>query len=225
MTDYELYHASTRKHKYIKKIGKRYFYTQEEIKAYLEGKKPKDLTIEKDDYNGEKGYHLDFNKEQGKFQYKDSKGKVHTDTYTMSDKIGVSYDKKNKNLKLYNTTNKKFYKNDEKLIRKSKGRVTTEYAEDGVRRQIDLSKDKHNIKKENERWKKFQENRGADSDTPAEYRKKQRKKAAKAAKKTASKNLKSLKKQAARGKKKLDKIYTKATTPNVTVTYDEAKIK
>lgn len=224
MNDYELYHASTRKHKYIKKIGNRYFYTQQEIAAYLQGKKPKDLTVEKDDYGDEKGYHLDFNKEQGKYQYKDSKGKVHTNTYTMSDKIGVSYDKKNKNLKLYNTTNKKFYKNDEKLIRKSKGRVATEYAEDGVRRQIDLSKDKHNMKKENERWKKAQEF-GAEADSPEEYRKKRRKKAVKAAKKTASKNLKSLKKQAARGKKKLDKIYTKATTPSVTVTYDEAKIK
>lgn len=39
MGDYELYHAATRKHKYIKKIGKRYFYTQQEIAAYLNEKK------------------------------------------------------------------------------------------------------------------------------------------------------------------------------------------
>lgn len=39
MTEYELYHASTRKHKYIKKIGNRYFYSQQEIQAYLQGKK------------------------------------------------------------------------------------------------------------------------------------------------------------------------------------------
>lgn len=42
MKEYELYHASRRKHKYIKKIGKRYFYTQEEIQAYLDGRNPKD---------------------------------------------------------------------------------------------------------------------------------------------------------------------------------------
>jgi len=38
MGDYELYHASNRKHKYIKKIGNRYFYTQQEIQAYLQSK-------------------------------------------------------------------------------------------------------------------------------------------------------------------------------------------
>ena len=38
MSEYELYHASTRKHKYIKKIGNRYFYTQQEIAAYLKEK-------------------------------------------------------------------------------------------------------------------------------------------------------------------------------------------
>lgn len=39
MNEYELYHASTRKHKYIKKIGNRYFYTQQEIAAYLKEKR------------------------------------------------------------------------------------------------------------------------------------------------------------------------------------------
>ena len=39
MSEYELYHASTRKHKYIKKIGNRYFYTQQEIAAYLKEKR------------------------------------------------------------------------------------------------------------------------------------------------------------------------------------------
>ena len=38
MREYELYHAN-RKHKYIKKIGNRYFYTPQEIQAYLDGKK------------------------------------------------------------------------------------------------------------------------------------------------------------------------------------------
>lgn len=38
MGDYELYHADRKQHKYIKKIGDRYFYTQAQIKAYLDGK-------------------------------------------------------------------------------------------------------------------------------------------------------------------------------------------
>lgn len=223
MGDYELYHAATRKHKYIKKIGNRYFYTQQEITAYLEGKKPKsDLTFEKNDYgDGVKDYRLDFNKEQG--SYIDSKGKKHS--YTMSDGVGVRVDKKNKNVELYNTTNKKYWKNDEKLIRKSKGRVTTEYAEDGVSRKIDLSKDKHNKKAEDERWKRFQENGGADADTPAEYRKKQRKKATKMVSKHVNKTVSSMKKQSARGKKALQKFYKNNINPGVTVTYDEAKLK
>lgn len=222
MSDYELYHASTRKHKYIKKIGNRYFYTTQEIKAYLEGKKPKsDLTFEKNDYGeGVKDYRLDFNKERG--SYTDSKGKKHS--YTMSDGVGVRVDKKNRNVELYNTTNKKFYKNDEKLIRKSKGRISTTYAEDGVSRQIDLSKDKHNTKVETERWKKAKEY-GADYDSPAEYRKKQRKKAAKSASKHANKSMKSLKKQASKGKKAMAKWYKNSVNPGVTVTYDEAKLK
>ena len=222
MGDYELYHAE-RKHKYIKKIGNRYFYTQQEIKAYLDGKRSnRDLTFEKTDYGeGVKDYRIDFNKEKG--SYTDSKGKKHT--YTMSDGIGVQVDKKNKNVELYNTTNKKFYKNDENLIRKSKGRVTTEYAEDGVRRSIDLSKDKHNKKAEDERWERFREYGGSDADTPAEYRKKQRKKAAKKVSNYTKKTAKSMKKQSEKGKKALKKFYKNNINPGVTVTYDEAVIK
>lgn len=39
MGEYDLYHADRKKHKYIKKIGNRYFYTQQEIQQYLAGKK------------------------------------------------------------------------------------------------------------------------------------------------------------------------------------------
>lgn len=38
MGDYELFHAERAKHKYIKKIGKRYFYTQEQLRAFLSEK-------------------------------------------------------------------------------------------------------------------------------------------------------------------------------------------
>lgn len=54
MTEYELYHASTRKHKYIKKIGNRYFYSQQEIQAYLQGKKnPVEFSKIQDFSNGD----------------------------------------------------------------------------------------------------------------------------------------------------------------------------
>ena len=215
MRDYELYHAARKQHKYIKKIGNRYFYTQQEIKAYLEGKKPKDLTIEREDYGDDKDLHLDFNKQKGQYTYTDSEGKKHTQDYTMSDKIGVRVNKKNKSVELYNTTNDKYYKNDEKLIRKAKGRVVTEYAEDGVSRKIDLSKDKRNMKEEEARWKAFRENGGSDADTPEEYRKKQRKKAAKKVSKNAKKTLNSMKKQAAKGKKKIESIYKPKSTVTV----------
>ena len=48
MHEYELYHAATRKHKYIKKIGNRYFYTQQEIQAYYDGKKTIDSEYQKE---------------------------------------------------------------------------------------------------------------------------------------------------------------------------------
>ena len=48
MKDYELYHASTRKHKYIKKIGKRYFYTQQELNAYYQDTKQNDVIVKDD---------------------------------------------------------------------------------------------------------------------------------------------------------------------------------
>lgn len=48
MNDYELYHASTRKHKYIKKIGKRYFYTQQELNAYYQDTKQNDVIVKDD---------------------------------------------------------------------------------------------------------------------------------------------------------------------------------
>ena len=223
MKEYELYHTSKRKHKYIKKIGKRYFYTQEEIKAYLEGKKPKsDLTFEKTDYgDGVKDYRLDFNKEN--ISVTDGNGKKRK--HTISDGVGVRVDKKNKSVELYNTTNKKFYKNDERLIRKSKGRVSTEYAEDGVSRKIDLSKDKRNIKQDDERYKRLEKEWGVGHDTPKEYRQKRRKKAVAKVSNNAKKTVSSMKKQASKGKKNISKFYKNNVNPGVTVTYDEAKLK
>jgi hypothetical protein len=46
MGEYELYHASRKSHKYIKKIGNRYFYSQAEIQAfYNKDKTEKDVVV------------------------------------------------------------------------------------------------------------------------------------------------------------------------------------
>lgn len=228
MGEYELYHSGTRKnHKYIKKIGNRYFYTTQEIKAYLEGKKPKDVTFEKTDHgDGTKEYRIDFNKDR-KNGWSD----------------GVGLEVGNKKIAVYNTTNKTYEKNPD-VKGDTRGRFRREYAEDGSRYSLDYSDRKTyrqrqrkevEQSKNNAEWlksmgvdtreheadyksRKAELDRAEKKDAAREARKKKTKKAAK-------KTLKSLKKQASRGKKALDKWYTKATTPDITVTYDEAKIK
>ena len=226
MTDYELYHASTRKHKYIKKIGNRYFYTQQEIAAYLKAKKG-DVTFEKNevpDYRSGDGgkmkeYRIDFNKVDGGHK----KG-------GWSDGIGVRVG--NKRIEAYNTTNKKYEKNPD-VKGDNRGRFRREYAEDGATYTLDYS-DKKTYRKrqrtEIQRKKNnidFLKSHGVDTTeheadlkrAEADYnRGKKRKKAAK-------RTISSMKKQAARGKKALSKFYKNNVNPGVTVTYDEAKIK
>lgn len=238
MGDYELYHSSNRKHKYIKKIGKRYFYTQQEIAAYLDGKK-KDVTFEKgteydyDDYNSKtnkapkmKDYHLDFNKQKGSYTYTDSNGKKHKQDYTMSDKIGVRVG--NKKIQVYNTTNKKYYNDDERWSVKRRGRLKSEYAEDGSVHTLDLSNKKTFNKrqakekareKELEDWQVSQGYRKTDAQLEKEKKArsaKRRKKAAKAASKHLNKAVSSLKKQSTRGKKAIDR-WQKSREPRVEV--------
>ena len=198
MSDYELYHASTRKHKYIKKIGNRYFYTQQEIAAYLKGKKG-DISLEKNTYDGpggkERDYHVSFNKHDG-----------------WSDKVGVRVG--DKKISVYNTANQKFYKDGERWSVKRHGRLKSEYAEDGSTHTLDLS-DKKTFKKRDAEEKAserklatYQESQGwRDSDAVfKEKQKKKRKKAVKVATRHATKNLKSLAKQAARGKEVLENM-------------------
>ena len=233
MREYELYHSGTRKnHKYIKKIGDRYFYTQQEIKAYLEGKKPKsDVTFEKDIYDGpegkEKNYRVDFNKHDG------GRGNG-----GWSDGVGLRVG--DKKVTVYNTTNKKYFKDGERYTDQRRGRFSRSYAEDGSEYSVDLSDKKTHAKRAKaaddsyKDWYKFRKENGwVDQEESKSIekeiakREKQRKKSTK--KKSLSKNAKktmsSMKKKAAKGKKAVDKYYTKMTTPSVTVTYDEAKIK
>lgn len=222
MGDYELYHADRKKHKYIKKIGKRYFYTQQEIAAYLKEKKG-DVTFEKnirEDQDGKvKDYRIDFNKHDG-----GHKGGG------WSDGIGVRVG--NKKISVYNTTNQKYMKNPD-VKNDRKGRLKTEYAEDGVTRTLDYSDSKTFRSREKRRLKQDRANvewlksMGVDVSKDeadlkrdeAEFNKKEKKRSARA------KTLKSLKKQSAKGKKALSKFYKNNVNPGVTVTYDEAKIK
>ncbi len=237
MGEYDLYHAE-RKHKYIKKIGKRYFYTQQEIKAYLDAKK-KDVTFEKGDsydYDSADGskmkdYHIDFNKQKG--SYTDAKGKKHE--YTMSDKIGVKVG--NKKVQVYNTTNQKYWKDDERWSTKRHGRLKSSYAEDGSSHTLDLS-DKKTFKKrdaadrarekELEDWQVSQGYRKTDAQLKLEKKekvKKRREKGKAAIIKQTKKSVNSLKKQATKGKKTVSKFYKNYISPDVTVTYSEATIK
>ena len=218
MSDYELYHASTRKHKYIKKIGNRYFYTQQEIAAYLKSKKG-DVGIEKGQWIDGTGpdmvnYRtLNLKKENG-----------------VKSGIGIAYG--NKTVSVYNqlTTEKNAKKYDNKYVTKRRGRLESNYdPEFGSYHTLDLADKKTYKKRAKERADRVKEmeNLGY-SDRYIDVREERKKKISKAkkqAKKNASKSIKSMKKQAARGKKVIDKIYTKATTPNITVTYDEAKLK
>lgn len=169
MGDYELYHASTRKHKYIKKIGNRYFYTQQEITAYLDKKRGqvKDVKEAVAEATGRRDVYWEAPKvtEKGRTFYDDDNATLRTGKKTKRGKAEANGDVKTKNSLLYDNR----------------------YTE--------------------------------------ERNRKTRERGRKKLKKMATKPVRDLKKQASRGKKVIDKHYTKMTTPNITVTYDEAKLK
>ena len=216
MGDYELYHASTRKHKYIKKIGNRYFYTQQEIKAYLEGKKPKDVGFEKTtwiDGTGDKQVNV----------YKVNLGSKDGVVNSVGAAAG------NKTVSAFNATDKAAARNAKKYgneyVTKRRGRLSSEYdPEFGSYHTLDLA----NKKEYKKRAKETAERKKEYGDTyidVGEERKKKVKKAKKSATKHVNKSIKSMKKQSARGKKALQKFYKNNINPGVTVTYDEAKLK
>lgn len=216
MGDYELYHASTRKHKYIKKIGNRYFYTTQEIKAYLEGKKPKDVGFEKTtwlDGSGDKQvnvYKLNLGSKDG-----------------VVNSVGVAAG--NKTVSAFNATNRAAAKNAKKYggeyVTKRRGRLSSEYdSEFGSYHTLDLAGKKEYKKRAKETAERKKEYGDTYIDV-REERKKKVDKAKKSATKHVNKSLKSMKKQSARGKKALQKFYRNNVNPGVTVTYDEAKIK
>lgn len=220
MGDYELYHGGTRKnHKYIKKIGNRYFYTTQEIKAYLEGKKPKNVGIEKGEWIDGSGPEMS---KYYKLNLKDDDGI----------KRGVGVAVGNKSVSVFNEmTNKKMEKKyGNKQVAKRAGRLRSSYdSEFGSYHTLHLDKKNYKSRvKEEKQFAKDAKKSGRDyyeyTDV-GENLKRKRKKAAKSTAKHLKKTTNSLKRQASRGKKAVDKWYTKATTPKITVTYDEAKIK
>lgn len=131
------YLAHERSHKYIKKIGDRYFYTQQELAAFLNKDNPKKVTLERrvDPTTGTRDYRIDFNKHEH-----------------WSDGVGVRITPKSKygpkSISVYDTTKTKWdSKNDDYVYeKKTKGRVTKERAEDGVSYTVDLSKKKSKVK-------------------------------------------------------------------------------
>lgn len=169
MGDYELYHAGTRKHKYIKKIGDRYFYTQQEIQAYLDGKKGGKFNEVKEavaEATGRRDVYWEAPKvtENGRTFYDDDNATLRTGKKTKRGKAEANGDVKTKNSLLYDN----------------------QYTE--------------------------------------ERNKKTRARGKKKLKKMATKPIRSLKAQAAKGKKKAAKWYKNSVNPGVTVTYEEAKL-
>ncbi len=171
MSDYELYHAATRKHKYIKKIGNRYFYTQQEIAAYLKEKKNAvdDIGV----------------------------GTVTTPSAGKAKPIGIQvhFDKRR-------VVNKDGY--FEEGYHNEKGVYVKDKKIMAYSRKGDSTK-----------------THTADLDAPRKAAKRGRKKL----KTMTKRSVRSLKKQASRGKKAMTKWYKNSVNPGVTVTYDEAKLK
>ena len=84
--------------------------------------------------NGSKRSYIEFNKQ--------SLGPNAPKGAYYSDKIGIITNKKKKTVSAFNTTNQKYFKDDEKYTKKKRGRLTSEYAEDGSTHTLDLSKKK-----------------------------------------------------------------------------------
>lgn len=107
MGEYDLYHGERKHHKYIKKIGDRYFYTQQEIQAYLKAKggQVKEVKEAAAEATGKRDVYFEAKKvtENGRTYYdddnavlktgkKDKKGKVGEDGAVYTKKGTMQYD-------------------------------------------------------------------------------------------------------------------------------------
>lgn len=215
MGDYELYHAATRKHKYIKKIGNRYFYTQQEIQAYLEGKKNNvpQLEVTKGEWDN-----YTTNEAIKGVGIRDKRG----NKYGIME--GVYVGKGKNTLELSRSGINKQYEKSGNVTTKRIGRLSKTDYEDGTIYTLDLG-DKKTVKKNAAKEEKEAREYG---DTYINYdkRRKARVKSAKnLVKKQTHKASSKMKKQADKGKKALKEFYKNNINPGVTVTYDEAKLK
>ncbi len=240
MGDYELYHAATRKHKYIKKIGNRYFYTQQELNAYYQDTKQKDVKTSPN-YPDPKYAITDgayrtksiANTEAKIAQHKKAKSMARA-SVERAVRVANSVEraippskKKNGRLKdvkeaVAEATGRRDVYYEAKKVTEN-GR--TYYDDDNAK--LRTGKKDKNGRVDPEDGSVYTK-RGTmqyDNEYTIERNKKTRARGKKKLKKMATSPVRNLKKQASRGKKAIDKYYTKATTPNITVTYDEAKLK
>jgi hypothetical protein len=206
MGDYELYHASTRKHKYIKKIGNRYFYTQQEIQAYLNGKK--------------ESFPLEYKKSEYTDNLTGEKMTAHTIRKKKANKYGilegVTVAKGKHTIEVSNGFNRKSEKeNDGMPMTSRRGRVNNLYYEDGSIHTIDLRSKKEYKKTQAEDEKTRRDYDEVYVNHDKEFKKK-RKRAKKKIDKATKNAVSSMKKQSAKGKKALDR-WNKKRAPRVTV--------
>ncbi len=252
MGDYELYHAA-RRHKYIKKIGNRYFYTQEELNAYYKDSNGKKTSL------GIKELNSVINRDQEAFYANNSQDadralRQKQAAQKKYDKtILGKADKATNGLATspYRLLRNKARSNAEQKAREVREAKDREHraavenanaAQEKGKAQTTRTRTQMSIKESQNRGrartaqlsggsKEYNEESAYNSkqnDFPKSSvttKNDRRKRGVKSAGKHAKRSIKSLKKQASRGKKALDKWYTKSTSPSVTVTYDEAKLK
>lgn len=240
MGDYELYHAATRKHKYIKKIGNRYFYTQQELNAYYQDTKQNDVIV-KDDIvkdvvvrdnkmpNGASAVNR-IAKNVAENDKRQKAKAVTERTVRAANKVeraipsSIKTNGKLKDVKeaVAEATGRRDVYYEAKKVTEN-GR--TYYDDDNAELRTGKKDKKGRVDKEDGSVYTKSGTMQYDNEYTIERNKKTRARGKKKLKKMATSPVRNLKKQASRGKKAIDKYYTKATTPNITVTYDEAKLK
>ena len=237
MGDYELYHAATRKHKYIKKIGNRYFYTQQEIQAYYDAKKtsptypaPKYAMIDGAATVKTIGkMEADLAKEKQARQL--ARKAVGNTVFAAGEtKRAIAESKHNKSTSKLKevkeavaeaTGRRDVYYEAKKVTENGR----TYYDDDNAKLRTGKKDKKGRVDPEDGSVYTKKGTMQYDNEYTIERNKKIRARGKKKLKKMATQPVRNLKKQSARGKKALQKFYKNNVNPGVTVTYDEAKLK
>lgn len=255
MNDYELYHADRKKHKYIKKIGNRYFYTQQEIAAYLGEKKTSlgvkelDTVINRDQEafyakNSQDSNRALRQKREAQKKYdKTVLGKVDKATNglatapyrTIRNKSRSRAEQKARETREANAEARRVAtENVNAAQEKGKAQTSKVKAQMAIRdaqnrgkvRTAQLSGKPSGSKEYNEELAyNSKQNNFPKSSSTTKDSTRRRKKATSVVSKASKKSVKSLSKSSSKGKRALKKFYKNNVNPGVTVTYDEAKIK